>query len=96
MTPEVAVVTPEQALAAGRWVKVIGGASNQDLEALEDLAGLFSLAGVHCLDVAADAAVVAATRRGVPWALDPGAQAAAGVWVGRSGGGDPHLRKAWV
>lgn len=85
---------PEQALLAGRWVKVIGGASNQDLEALEDLAGLFTLAGVHCLDVAADRAVVAATRRGIAWALERGA-ASPWLMVSLSDGADPHFRKAW-
>ena len=50
---------PEQALARGGWVKLIGGASNQDLAVIEDLAGIHALAGVHCIDVAAYLAVVA-------------------------------------
>ncbi|MEI8251556.1 MAG: LdpA C-terminal domain-containing domain [Synechococcus sp. ELA057] len=85
---------PEQALAAGRWVKWIGGASNQDLSAIEDLAGIHALAGVHCLDVAADAAVVAAARRGMAWAQ---ARGAARPWLmlSLSDGADPHFRKAW-
>ena len=91
---DLAPITPEQALASGRWVKVIGGASNQDLEALEDLAGLFTLAGVHCLDVAADPAVVAATRRGIAWAQERGA-ATPWLMVSLSDGADPHFRKAW-
>ena len=82
------------ALAGGRWVKWIGGASNQDLAAIEDLAGLYSLVGVHCLDLAADAAVVAAARRGIAWAK---ARGAAPPWlmVSLSDGADPHFRKAW-
>lgn len=85
---------PPAALAQGRWVKWIAGASNQDLVAIEDLAGLYSLAGVHCLDVAADAAVVAAARRGMAWAE---AQGASRPWlmVSLSDGDDPHFRKAW-
>jgi Fe-S-cluster-containing hydrogenase component 2 len=84
----------DAALAAGRWVKWIGGASNQDLDALEDLAGIYTLAGVHCLDLAADVAVVAAARRGVAWAV---AQGATPPWlmVSLSDGQDPHFRKAW-
>ena len=84
----------EQALARGRWVKWIGGASNQDLAAIEDLAGLYGLAGVHCLDLAADPAVVAAARRGIAWAE---ARGAARPWlmVSLSDGADPHFRKAW-
>ena len=75
-------------------MKLIGGASNQDLAAIEDLAGLYSLAGVHCLDLAADPAVVAAARRGIAWAE---ARGAARPWlmVRLSDGADPHFRKAW-
>jgi Fe-S-cluster-containing hydrogenase component 2 len=75
-------------------VKWIGGASNQDLAAIEDLAGLFSLAGVHCLDLATDPAVVAAARRGIAWAESRGA-ARPWVMVSLSDGSDPHFRKAW-
>lgn len=85
---------PEQALRAGRWVKWIGGASNQDLAAIEDLAGLYTWAGVHCLDVAADPAVVAAARRGIAWACERGAEPP-WLMVSLSDGGDPHFRKAW-
>ncbi|MFM7312366.1 MAG: Fe-S cluster containing protein, partial [Cyanobium sp.] len=87
-------MSPEQALRQGRWVKLIGGASNQDLEALEDLAGVYTLAGVHCIDVAADAAVVAATRRGMNWAERRGARRP-WLMVSLSDGADPHFRKAW-
>lgn len=85
---------PEQALRSGRWVKWIGGASNQDLAAIEDLAGLYTWAGVHCLDVAADPAVVAAARRGIAWACEQGAERP-WLMVSLSDGGDPHFRKAW-
>ena len=85
---------PEVALAQGRWVKLICGASNQDLDAIEDLCGLYALAGVHCIDGAADGAVVAAIRRGVAWAV---ARGAARPWLmlSLSDGLDPHFRKAW-
>lgn len=102
MTPAEARVDPERALAQGRWVKWIAGASNQDLASIEDLAGIHALAGVHCLDVAADAAVVAAARRGMAWAREqaasdaPGAAPAPAPWlmVSLSDGADPHFRKA--
>jgi len=87
-------MAPAQALAQGRWVKWIGGASNQDLLAIEDLAGVYSLAGVHCLDVAADPAVVAAARRGMDWAENHGAPRP-WLMVSLSDGDDPHFRKAW-
>nr|WP_231598186.1 LdpA C-terminal domain-containing domain [Synechococcus sp. CBW1002] len=85
---------PDRALAGGYWVKWIGGASNQDLGALEDLAGIYTLAGVHCLDLAADAAVVSAARRGIAWARERGA-AQPWLMVSLSDGNDPHFRKAW-
>jgi Fe-S-cluster-containing hydrogenase component 2 len=49
---------------------------------------------VHCIDVAADPAVVAAARRGMAWA---DAHGAARPWlmVSLSDGLDPHFRKAW-
>ena len=87
-------LSPDQALRAGRWVKWIGGASNQDLAAIEDLAGVYSLVGVHCLDLAADPAVVAAARRGMDWATERGAPRP-WLMVSLSDGVDPHFRKAW-
>jgi Fe-S-cluster-containing hydrogenase component 2 len=75
-------------------VKWIAGASNQDLLSIEDLAGLYTLAGVHCLDLAADPAVVAAARRGVAWALAHGASEP-WIMLSLSDGEDPHFRKAW-
>ena len=94
---------PERALAAGRWVKLIAGASNQDLVAIEDLVGIYALAGVHCVDVAADGAVVSAARRGIAWARQrhgegvqaPGPWRAPWLMVSLSDGEDPHFRKAW-
>ncbi len=93
-SPSSSCLTPEAALARGSWVKLICGASNQDLAAIEDVCGVFALAGVHCIDVAADAAVVAAARRGITWAE---ARGAARPWlmVSLSDGADPHFRKAW-
>jgi len=88
-------LTPaDQALASGRWVKWIAGASNQDLESIEDLAAIYALAGVHCVDLAADAAVVAAARRGLAWAEARGGERP-WVMVSLSDGEDPHFRKAW-
>jgi len=85
---------PDLALARGHWVKLICGASNQDLAAIEDLCGIFSLAGVHCIDAAADPAVVAAIRRGVAWAEARGAERP-WLMLSLSDGADPHFRKAW-
>ena len=83
----------EQALASGHWVKLICGASNQDLASIADLCALYACAGVQCVDVAADPAVVRAARIGLSWAL---ARGASPVWlmVSVSDGSDAHFRKA--
>ncbi len=83
----------EAALTEGSWVKLICGASNQDLPSISDLCAVFSAAGVHCIDVAADIAVVNAARIGLDWV-----QSRKGVrpWlmVSLSDGRDIHFRKA--
>ena len=87
--------TPEAALAQGRWVKLICGAGNQDLAAIEDLCAIYTLAGVHCIDVAADAAVAAAARRGIAWGMERRSNAEAPwLMLSLSDGDDPHFRKA--
>ncbi|KZR68341.1 putative oxidoreductase Fe-S binding subunit [Prochlorococcus marinus str. MIT 1313] len=84
----------ELALASGSWVKLICGASNQDLLSITDLCAVFAAAGIHCVDVAADAAVVRAARQGLDWV-----QARSGfrpwLMVSISDGKDAHFRKAW-
>jgi Fe-S-cluster-containing hydrogenase component 2 len=87
------VLTPETALASGRWLKLICGAGNQDLTAIEDLCAIYALAGVHCIDVAADVAVAAAARRGITWAQQQGA-GRPWLMLSLSDGDDPHFRKA--
>ena len=84
----------EQALFSGSWVKLICGASNQDLPAIADLCAIFAAAGVHCVDVAAEVAVVHAAREGLSWAqnhygLTPW------LMISVSDGADIHFRKAW-
>ncbi|MEB3159086.1 MAG: LdpA C-terminal domain-containing domain [Synechococcus sp.] len=83
----------QEALRQGTWVKLICGASNQDLPSIADLCAVYAVAGVHCVDVAADAAVVRAARAGLAWAS---AQGAPPVWlmVSVSDGSDAHFRKA--
>ncbi len=87
-------VSSELALSNGTWVKLICGASNEDLPAISDLCAVFAAAGVHCVDVAADIAVVNAARKGLDWV-----EAHFGVkpWlmVSISDGKDIHFRKAW-
>ena len=83
-----------EALKKGNWVKLICGASNQDLPAIADLCAIYATAGVNCIDVAADAAVFHAAREAInlvetkngskPWLM-----------ISISDGKDEHFRKAW-
>ena len=87
-------VSGDLALARGGWVKLICGASNQDLPAISDLCAVYAAAGVHCVDVAADEAVVRAARQGLDWVQS---QWGYRPWlmVSVSDGQDAHFRKAW-
>ncbi len=91
-----------QALQAGRWFKLICGASFQDLPAIRHLAIAYSLAGADCIDVAAEPAVVAAAKSGIAAAkswLDAAVQRGyqptqPWLMVSVNDGEDPHFRKA--
>ncbi|BBL86344.1 putative ldpA protein (chromatophore) [Paulinella micropora] len=85
---------PESSLYSGEWVKLICGASNEDLASIEDLCGIYTLAGVDCIDVASNIAVVSAARRGIKWAMERGGKQP-WLMVSLSDGDDPHFRKAW-
>lgn len=85
---------PDQCLTRGTWVKLICGASNQDHAAIADLSALFGAAGVACIDVAADAAVVRAARQGLDWLARQGLPRP-WLMVSVSDGADAHFRKAW-
>ncbi len=84
----------ELALIKGRWVKIICGASNEDLPSISDLCALYAAAGVQCIDIAADLAVANAARQGLDWV-----ESRFGVrpWLMMSinDGKDIHFRKAF-
>jgi Fe-S-cluster-containing hydrogenase component 2 len=84
--------SPLNSLEEGHWFKLICGASYQDLPTIRSLALAYTLAGVDCIDVAADPAVILAAREGIkaaqnrldkPWLM-----------VSLNDGEDPHFRKA--
>ncbi len=84
----------EEALRNGTWVKLICGASNQDLPSIADLCAIYASAGVHCIDLAADSAVVFAARQALDWVE---AKQGYRPWlmISLSDGRDLHFRKAW-
>ncbi|MGB3296302.1 MAG: LdpA C-terminal domain-containing domain [Phormidesmis sp.] len=92
---------PLQSLRSGHWVKLICGASYQALPAVRNLTLAYALAGADCIDVAADPAVVAATKAGLAAAGKIAGEQAdrryrrPWLMVSMSAGEDPHFRKAW-
>ena len=46
-----------------KWIKLICGASNEDIVAIEDLCAIFTAAGVDYIDVAAEESIVHAAKR---------------------------------
>jgi len=87
----------------GQWVKLICGASYQDMPTVRRLVMLYALAGVDCIDVAADGAVVAAARQGLrdaQWLSDYLGNRSYLIpdfpWlmVSLNDSEDPHFRKA--
>ncbi|MDR9404265.1 MAG: LdpA C-terminal domain-containing domain [Halothece sp. Uz-M2-17] len=94
---------PLQSLQKGHWFKLICGASYQHLPAVRNLSLAYALAGADCIDVAADAAVVAAAKEGLAVAekLQDSAiaqgflmQDRPWLMVSLNDGEDPHFRKA--
>jgi len=51
-----------------KWIKLICGASNEDIVAIEDLCAIYTAAGVDYIDVAAEESIVHAAKKGIEWA----------------------------
>ncbi|XP_024983573.1 uncharacterized protein LOC112519600 isoform X2 [Cynara cardunculus var. scolymus] len=56
---------PQKSLQKGNWVKLICGASFEDVVDVRNLSLVYTLAGVDCIDCAADLAVVNAVNEGI-------------------------------
>ena len=76
-----------------KWVKLICGASNEDIVAVEELCAIYSAAGVDYIDVAADQSIVHAARSGIKWAKEVYGTSP-GLMISISDGKDVHFRKA--
>ncbi|KAJ9559446.1 hypothetical protein OSB04_014060 [Centaurea solstitialis] len=62
--PSIATL-PQKSLQKGNWVKLICGASFEDVVDVRNLSLVYTLAGVDCIDCAADLAVVNAVNEGI-------------------------------
>ncbi|PWA50416.1 ABC transporter ABCE, Iron-sulfur binding protein LdpA [Artemisia annua] len=56
---------PQISLQRGNWVKLICGASFEDVVDIRNLSLVYTLAGVDCIDCAADGSVVNAVNEGI-------------------------------
>ena len=48
-----------------KWIKLICGASNEDIFAIEDLCAIYTAAGVDYIDLAAEESIVNAAKKGL-------------------------------
>ena len=69
MNSEIELIKKNKNLS-DKWVKLICGASNEDIIAIEDLCAVYSAAGVDYIDVAAEKSIVEAARNGIKWAKE--------------------------
>lgn len=97
------IISRSHSLTEGNWFKLICGASYQHLPAVRSLALIYTLAGVDCIDVAADSAVINAVQEGIRAAqnfpdLDLrqkfGVTSSPLLMMSINDGEDPHFRKA--
>jgi len=83
--------SPLESLKTGNWFKSICGASFNHLPAVRNLSLAYTIAGVDCIDVSADPAVIAAAKEGMQAAGD---RPLPWLMASLNDGEDPHFRKA--
>jgi len=96
--------SPRESMDAGSWVKLICGASMEDVVQARSLALVYTLVGVDCIDCAADAAITRAVLQGIQAAsilrtelnMDAAKKHPKSPWVmiSVSDDADLHFRKA--
>ncbi len=84
---------PETKNTKNTWIKLICGASNEDIVAIEDLCAIYTAAGVDYIDVAAEESIVHAAKKGIKWAEEV-YKNSPGLMISISDGDDIHFRKA--
>lgn len=92
-----------ESLKQKTWIKLICGASNQDVTFIRNLCFVYTLSGVDCIDISADTAVITAARNGIDSALNYNIQHDRMygtlhqplLMVSVNDDEDPHFRKAY-
>jgi Fe-S-cluster-containing hydrogenase component 2 len=83
-------------LSSGSWVKLICGASNHDVSLVRNLCFLYTLAGIDCIDISPDPAVVISAVEGVERALSHNEKTSRPlIMISVNDDEDPHFRKAY-
>ncbi|KAG9457820.1 hypothetical protein H6P81_002328 [Aristolochia fimbriata] len=86
--------SPIDSLRRGNWVKLICGASFEDVVDVRNLSLVYTLAGVDCIDCAAEASVVNAVNEGIEAARQIAPVRRPWVMVSVNDDEDLHFRKA--
>ncbi|PON93191.1 ABC transporter ABCE [Trema orientale] len=86
--------SPQESLQTGNWVKLICGASFEDVADIRNLSLVYTLAGVDCIDCAADASVVSAVNEGIEVAREIVPLRRPWVMISVNDDEDLHFRKA--
>ncbi|KAF3456359.1 hypothetical protein FNV43_RR01009 [Rhamnella rubrinervis] len=86
--------SPQECLQNGNWVKLICGASFEDVVDIRNLSLVYTLAGVDCIDCAADASVVSAVNEGIEAAREIEPLRRPWVMISVNDDEDLHFRKA--
>ncbi|XP_024022290.1 uncharacterized protein LOC21387695 isoform X1 [Morus notabilis] len=86
--------SPVESLQKGNWVKLICGASFEDVVDIRNLSLVYTLAGVDCIDCAADASVVSAVNEGIEAATEIFDLLRPWVMISVNDDEDLHFRKA--
>ncbi|KAL3752648.1 hypothetical protein ACJRO7_000110 [Eucalyptus globulus] len=86
--------SPVDSLRNGNWVKLICGASFEDVVDIRNLSLVYTLAGVDCIDCAADESVVNAVNQGIEAAREIVEVGRPWVMISVNDDEDLHFRKA--
>ncbi|XP_027121002.1 uncharacterized protein [Coffea arabica] len=86
--------SPHESLQKGNWVKLICGASFEDVADIRNLSLVYTLAGVDCIDCAAEASVVSAVNEGIEAARAIFPIRRPWIMVSVNDNEDLHFRKA--
>ncbi|CAA3020777.1 Hypothetical predicted protein [Olea europaea subsp. europaea] len=88
------ITSPLESLQNGNWVKLICGASFEDVVDIRNLSLVYTLAGVDCIDCAAESSVVSAVNEGIETARGIVPIRRPWVMISVNDDEDLHFRKA--